>query len=184
MVDCTYSEAGIRGRREFALTGRNLKVSGTTGFSDFTLDVDLAEIAPNFERVRCFNQGALRRGTIYLAVVGVVALLLSGQRVVPPILFAVIAFVAASPAIIILFRFSRLIEVEQFRSRSAGVVVFDIIREKKKASDFDRFVAALRAAVLAAQLTQHTNPPQHNVASGPFSTDLSAEPPASRGPRA
>jgi hypothetical protein len=146
-----YSEVGMRGRRNFALEGRQLKIRGKHGFGDFKLDVDLGDIAPHFERVRCFNHGALRRATIYLSIVAAVALLFSRQSVVPSVAVGVITLLVASPGIIILFRFSRLIEIEQFRSRTAGVVVFDMIREKKKAAEFDGFVESLRAAVLKAQ---------------------------------
>jgi hypothetical protein len=154
MPNYHYSEAGIRGRRTFDLEGQKLKICGKQGFGDFTLEVDLADIASHFERVKCINRGAIRRAVTYLGIVAVVAVLFTRQTFVPPIVVALAAFLVALPSLIVLFRFSRLIEIEQFRSRAAGVVVFDLILENKKAAEFEDFVKVLRSAVTAAQPTK------------------------------
>ncbi len=157
MAECFFSEAGIRGRREFTLSGCRLRIVGKPGFVEFSQDFDLTEIVPHFQRVKCFEQRALRRGTIYLSVVALVALLMSSQTLIPRAIFGLLALIFASPGLGVLFRFSRPIEVEQFKSRATGVVAFDIIREKKKAAEFDCFVTALRTAVLEAQTERIPN---------------------------
>jgi hypothetical protein len=159
MAEHVYSEAGIRGRREFTLNGRSLKIVGKPGFREFSQDFDLTDVLPHFQRVKCFEEGALRRGTVYLSVVAMVAMLLSRQTLIPGIAFGLLVLIVASPGFGVLYRFSRRIEVEQFRSRAGGVVVFDVIREKKKAAEFDSFVSVLRSAVLDAQPKMSPNQP-------------------------
>jgi len=148
------------------LRGSTLKITGKQGFGRFETDVDLADVAPHFQRTKHFLYAALRRATIYLFVVVLAASLVAGQRAVPPFVIALIAMVLALPGIAILFRFSTPIEVETFRSRS-GIVVFDLIREKKQAADFDAYVEILRKAVLSAQSQNGPNhSPDPTLASG------------------
>jgi hypothetical protein len=151
-----YRENSARGRRDFDLQGRILKISGKPGFTTFKLDVDLADIAPHFERVTCYNHGALRRSAIYIGVVAVVASLFRSQIVVPFEWIVLAAFGVALPGIITFVRFLRPLEIEQFRSQ-AGVVVFDVVRVKRQAEEFESYVELLRTAVLNAQTKTEPN---------------------------
>jgi hypothetical protein len=161
-----------------------LKISGKPGFTEFKLDVNLADIAPHFERVTCYNHGALKRSAIYIGVVAFLASLFRGQTIVSFDWIMAVAFVVALPGIITFVRFLRRLELEQFRSQT-GVIVFDVVRVKKQAEEFESYIELLRAAVLSAQRNKEPNqPPQRNAGSRPSSGGSPAsETPSSLGPR-
>jgi hypothetical protein len=145
-----YIEDKTPVKRHYELHDGLLKISGKHGFGRFTTEIRISDVAPHFERVIWIHHLALRRATIYLAIVAGASSICAQLLSVPAIFLVCIAALVALPALIVLFRFSRSFEVERFKSH-AGVILFDIIREKKQAAEFDAYIQVLRTAVLEAQ---------------------------------
>jgi hypothetical protein len=169
-----YIEDKTPGKRHYELHDGVLKISGKQGFGRFNSEIRLGDVAPHFERVTWIHHIALRRATIYLAIVAGIASICAQLISVPGIVLVCIAAFVASPALIVLFRFSRPLEIERFKSH-AGVILFDVIREKKQAAEFDAYIQMLRAAILEAQ------PQKPNKAPEP--TPMSVTSPAAQEPR-
>jgi len=151
MANVEYHERKTAGKRHYVLEGRVLTVSGDKGIGTFKNEFDLADVAPHFERTTGIHPG-IRRAAIYLCFVVGIGWAIRNMFGSSVWLIGVAALFAL-PALIIFLRFWRPIDVAAFRTH-AGVVAFDIIREKYHAEECDRFLDSLRAAIKAAQVTK------------------------------
>jgi len=131
-------------------------MTGEAPFKKLSLDVDLGDIAPHFQRLRFIGYRFIRNCMMCICAIVLLASLLSRFPAIP------IWLVLGPAALLILgflremVKWCRPIEAETFRSH-AGAVVFEVLREKGEESGFDAFIGALHAAITASQQSKQPN---------------------------
>jgi hypothetical protein len=152
------------GKSFYELREHKLITSGKRGFKRFEIEFDLKDISPHLARTT-MRPFVLTR--IHLFIACVVALGISAFRFLPSILFA---YVAICGAIIIGKSLWAAIgslaplEVIRFQSKSSGLMLFDIVKERAQAAECDQFVDVLRhliasnSASMPNQLPDPTSP--------------------------
>jgi hypothetical protein len=154
MTTYSYNESATPNERTYTLSGENLRVEGRRGFGRFSLDVHLRDVAPHIQQITGFHKG-LRRVMIYLGAVVAVALIALRLSAPTYVVLGMGCFFLLA-GLSAVKRFYQPFEVVQFRTH-AGIVVFDIVREKSRAGACDEFIARVRAAVVDSQKDKAPN---------------------------
>lgn len=139
------------GQVTFKLNDHRLLINGNRGPTKIHLDVDLRDVAPHFER-RIWRSYVMIG--LPLAVACVTALLtwsLRFQQTVPYEPLLLIGAIVTAGFIWTAFQNLAPIEFVTFRSKS-GVPVFDVVKAKNQATDFEEFVSRLEGSVRSSEI--------------------------------
>lgn len=142
-----FTERTPIGTTFYIVKAQQLQISGRRFLKSFEMTVDLREVSPRIERliirftggVVCFLIGML------FAAVTVVLIV---QQAIPPDKVLGYAYFTGGLALYFLrvgIPMSRRLEIVRLRNMLGGTL-FDMIREKKYADEFDEFVENLRTA--------------------------------------
>jgi hypothetical protein len=150
MISTTFETNTRFGPRRYVIEGGRLRMTGKAPFKTLTLDVDLKDIAPHFDRQRLVAFRFIRNSMLCICAIVLLATLLSRIASIPTWALIGGALLLSSGFMREILKWSRPIEVEPFRSH-AGVTVFEVWREKGYERAFDEFIESLHAAVIASQ---------------------------------
>jgi len=147
MKEITFIQRSRGGRALFQVRGTHLSVSGMY----FNLETDLQEVSPDFERGK---RRAYQVINFFLAVAAACALLMRLLEFLPPGLYTWVEVFGSMFIVISLWgaaRFIRPLEIVRFKNRS-GARLFDVIKEKDQAVEFEQFIEDLQRAILRKEV--------------------------------
>ncbi len=147
----TYSEVRFEGSRSFTLLSDKIVVRGKQSLqSEFEATIPLKTLDPSPDKLRSRNQ--IFTWGMWTAIIGFVvcAILVTGFHMgfatFPP---GLVACIGMSGVILMLATF-RKVEFVRFKN-DGGIVILDIARAGKSATQFDSFIDALTRQIRAAR---------------------------------
>ncbi len=155
MTPYVFIERSRLGKSFYELRGDHLTISGTRWFEPYKMEVELSSASPDTERLsRRFYRPIIVLLSIGTVLAGITAALLL-QTYVPDgaaHYFVHEAGVAAAAFIGAGLTWIPRIKVVRFRD-SNGSVLFDVVKERRQAEDFEKFIEYLQETIVQSKST-------------------------------
>lgn len=153
MTKMEFIQYSRLGNKTLNLEGKSLTVFGGSGSKKFEGIFDLRDVTPHFERTKGYRYSLIIVPLIVVILISACFYAVVRLDILPPDILPVARLSFITFIVTVLWLTIKgfvPIEIVRFRSRQ-GIVLFDVVNEKRQSKEFEQFVTELCERIRSEQ---------------------------------